>query len=345
MSSVDGISSSPLDKPLHQLTEDDISQLTREDCRRYLKQKGMRRPSWNKSQAIQQVISLKALLEPTPDSETADAVSAIKKPCLPRQETATRVAMPSAATEKRPPTQFQISLSVEESAASVPLQPSPRKHHTHQPAAAADLAAASPRVSRDSILPVKQLTIFYCGKVNVYDDISRDKARTLLQLAASPPNFLPDTPSDGTPVPLPRLSLPQSLTTKAGTNVLTSNPQPFQTVKASDSCQLQKEESSMNREDNHEGASSRKACVRRYLEKRKDRSRFKRKAGISPPLDISLNQRMVDNVHDEQSDPNDTNCSSSPQSSLPHLSAKCSPAGKSVRDLNLSANNTDADEV
>ncbi|KAK2991134.1 hypothetical protein RJ640_029427 [Escallonia rubra] len=31
---------SPLDKPLHQLTEDDISQLTREDCRRYLKEKG-----------------------------------------------------------------------------------------------------------------------------------------------------------------------------------------------------------------------------------------------------------------------------------------------------------------
>jgi hypothetical protein len=27
----------------------------------------MRRPSWNKSQAIQQVISLKALLEPTDD--------------------------------------------------------------------------------------------------------------------------------------------------------------------------------------------------------------------------------------------------------------------------------------
>lgn len=91
-----------LDKPLHQLTEDDISQLTREDCRRYLKQKGlhpsggclvyfigvlvcvcvcvfldglfdadtgMRRPSWNKSQAIQQVVMLKALLEPTPDSD------------------------------------------------------------------------------------------------------------------------------------------------------------------------------------------------------------------------------------------------------------------------------------
>lgn len=31
---------SPLDKPLHQLTEDDIAQVTREDCRRYLKEKG-----------------------------------------------------------------------------------------------------------------------------------------------------------------------------------------------------------------------------------------------------------------------------------------------------------------
>jgi hypothetical protein len=93
---------SALDKPLHQLTEDDISQVTREDCRRYLKEKGlsslsivvashyfwvfcrfnpcwwwcpykkkgMRRPSWNKSQAIQQVISLKTLLEATPETES-----------------------------------------------------------------------------------------------------------------------------------------------------------------------------------------------------------------------------------------------------------------------------------
>ncbi|XP_071719439.1 protein TIFY 4B-like [Rutidosis leptorrhynchoides] len=61
---------SPLDKPLHQLTEDDISQITREQCRHYLKQKGMRRPSWNKSQAIQQVIMLKALIEPSTESET-----------------------------------------------------------------------------------------------------------------------------------------------------------------------------------------------------------------------------------------------------------------------------------
>jgi hypothetical protein len=57
-----------LAKPLKLLTEEDISQLTREDCRKFLKDKGMRRPSWNKSQAIQQVLSLKALYEPGDDS-------------------------------------------------------------------------------------------------------------------------------------------------------------------------------------------------------------------------------------------------------------------------------------
>lgn len=34
---------SPLEKPLHLLTEDDIAQVTREDCRRYLKEKGVGR--------------------------------------------------------------------------------------------------------------------------------------------------------------------------------------------------------------------------------------------------------------------------------------------------------------
>ncbi|GMP90897.1 hypothetical protein CsSME_00041823 [Camellia sinensis var. sinensis] len=52
---------SPLDNPLHHLTQDDISPLTRFHFPRYLKAKGMRRPSWNKSQAMQQFISLKKL--------------------------------------------------------------------------------------------------------------------------------------------------------------------------------------------------------------------------------------------------------------------------------------------
>ncbi|RWW75281.1 hypothetical protein BHE74_00016705 [Ensete ventricosum] len=73
---------SPLDKPLAELTEEDIAQLTREDCRRFLKTKGMRRPSWNKSQAIQQVISLKALLEGRPGCDDGPAGGGILQKLL-----------------------------------------------------------------------------------------------------------------------------------------------------------------------------------------------------------------------------------------------------------------------
>lgn len=43
----------------------------------------MRKPSWNKSQAIQQVISLKALFETTPESDTGQR----KKRHIPRPDT------------------------------------------------------------------------------------------------------------------------------------------------------------------------------------------------------------------------------------------------------------------
>ncbi|KAI3787774.1 hypothetical protein L2E82_00190 [Cichorium intybus] len=97
---------SVLDKPLHQLTEDDISQLTREDCRRYLKQKGMRRPSWNKSQAIQQVIMLKALLEPAPDYGDGSRKLYI---------TSRQQPTPTTRVQKGTSAYTEISLSAEES--------------------------------------------------------------------------------------------------------------------------------------------------------------------------------------------------------------------------------------
>ena len=89
-----------------ELTDEDIIQLTREDFHRYLKEKGlyaifliliystafaestysanththsdisfstkigMRRPFWNKSQAIQQVLSLKILLDSNPNQDS-----------------------------------------------------------------------------------------------------------------------------------------------------------------------------------------------------------------------------------------------------------------------------------
>lgn len=106
-----------LEKPLSLLTEEDIAQITREECRRFLKERGssllpfislpfsalffyfppsksrgvsrllyatcdgtgMRRPSWNKSQAIQQVISLKALLEDRSDPDYPSASARIAR--------------------------------------------------------------------------------------------------------------------------------------------------------------------------------------------------------------------------------------------------------------------------
>ncbi|CAI9781203.1 unnamed protein product [Fraxinus pennsylvanica] len=76
----DTIPKSPLDKPLQQLTEEDISPITREDCRRYLKEKGMRRLSSNKLQAIQQVIMHKRLLETTTSDAEAEACKKLYLP-------------------------------------------------------------------------------------------------------------------------------------------------------------------------------------------------------------------------------------------------------------------------
>ncbi|MCD9641432.1 hypothetical protein HAX54_027610 [Datura stramonium] len=129
------VSRSLLDKPLYQLTEDDISQLTREDCRRFLKGKGMRRPSWNKSQAIQQVISLKALLETTPDTDAG-----IRK----KLTFSRRYSFPS-------------------------------------------------RTICSADTPVGQMTIFYSGKVNVYNDVPADKAQNNHVSSFKPPCVLSET--------------------------------------------------------------------------------------------------------------------------------------------------------
>lgn len=236
-----------LDKPHHQLTEDDISQLTREDCRRYLKQKGMRRPSWNKSQAIQQVIMLKALLEPAPDS----ADGSRKRYITPRQQ-----QTPTTRVQKGTSADTEISLSAEE---SVPGH----RNDTEKSDFLGDNDSAPPRIGGVTEEAKGQMTIFYSGKVNVYDDIPADKARALLQLAASPLQFPHEDPVDGNMLQPPNINVPI-----------------LQTVRMSDNYRLHKEENNILREENSaEGSASRKASVQRYLEKRKDRFKSKRKGG------------------------------------------------------------------
>ncbi|KAL6500522.1 TIFY [Orobanche hederae] len=193
-----------LEKPLHLLTEDDISQLTREDCRRYLKEKGMRRPSWNKSQAIQQVIMLKKLLE-------ADSLAG-----SPKRHNISCSSNPAIIVPGGTNMDAKISVSAERSMPH-PVK-DPNKPHSSGVLsgriADANDESAQPRTIQTTNIAARQMTIFYGGKVNVYDDIPTDKARTILHIAASPLEFPEEQLNDGTILqPLP--GFPKAVSTEA----------------------------------------------------------------------------------------------------------------------------------
>ncbi|XP_057956905.1 protein TIFY 4B-like isoform X2 [Malania oleifera] len=195
-------SQSILNKPLNQLTDDDISQLTREDCRRFLKAKGMRRPSWNKAQAIQQVICLKSLLE---SSHISGAAACFHKVFV-------------SPSENRPPASSNSADSVRELSADADVQISVAAEESVQyggedspkPAPSGELAGDAPHADKKAISPRDtgltnlysgQMTIFYCGKVNVYDEVPVDKARAVMHFAASPNHLPQDDPSGTTTAP------------------------------------------------------------------------------------------------------------------------------------------------
>ncbi|XP_028105648.1 protein TIFY 4B-like isoform X1 [Camellia sinensis] len=332
MSLEETLSRSPLDKPLHQLTEDDISQLTREDCRRYLKDKGMRRPSWNKSQAIQQVISLKKLLETTSDSDAG----ALKKLYIPRppqnphrvpksSSVDTPICVESVPHRRKDPEESDISGDLSGRAV------------------VAGNDSIPPRIASETNGPVGQMTIFYCGKVNVYDDVPAEKARTLMQLAASPVQFPLETPCDETTT---RQSLPcHLLAAKVGPDspgVILPN---LQTVNIADNWRLHREESSIFREDNPavEGSGSRKASVQRYRQKRKDRFKSKKKVAnpSSASLDIYLNHQMGNQTQNERS--NRSDACSPPQIRPPNTPTRCSSVDNIVKNAYLSVALNDKD--
>ncbi|URE29703.1 leaf development [Musa troglodytarum] len=176
---------SPLDKPLAELTERDIAQLTREDARRFLKSKGMRRPSWNKSQAIQQVISLKALLEGTPGCDDCPAGVGIFQKSSP----------PPAPVF---PLQDSSPPSPKDGGGSQPPAKEPSPYRRRDPIPPSFSAGADPRPLPEirclfpratAELPAGQMTIVYDGVVNVYDGLPMDQARAVLELAASAVSF------------------------------------------------------------------------------------------------------------------------------------------------------------
>ncbi|KAK1295758.1 Protein TIFY 4A [Acorus calamus] len=219
---------SPLEKPLFELTEEDIAQVTREDCRKFLKDRGMRRPSWNKSQAIQQVISLKALLESRPPS------SALRR----------KVPPPPPQHPPPPPPEVAPSLPSADPPETVP---------------AAETSSATPSERDGPNATVGQMTIFYGGEITVFDSVSPDQARSIMWIAGSQPCYEATAPRPS-PCRFPPLNV-------------STGPTPKPVV--------------------YESPSNRKASVQRYLEKKKDRVKFKGKRilGGSPNMELYLNHK------------------------------------------------------
>ncbi|MBA0570712.1 hypothetical protein Golob_004328 [Gossypium lobatum] len=158
----------------------------------------MRRPSWNKSQAIQQVISFKALLERNEDSGAGARRKILV--CPPPSHFPPQNAVASNSGESVKEAVFgeeeslygQKDLSLK---AAPVVQMNCQGGDTDDKTLSPSLG--SPR--EYSKLPGRsqcetnelggQMTIFYCGKINVYDGVPLAKARAIMHLAASPIDF------------------------------------------------------------------------------------------------------------------------------------------------------------
>ncbi|XP_072982014.1 protein TIFY 4B-like isoform X3 [Typha latifolia] len=312
---------SVLNKPLRDLTEEDIAQLTREDCRRFLKEKGMRRPSWNKSQAIQQVISLKALFEGRPETGARQKHQPLVSLSSPPNEAVGASPIPYRRRGTIPPL-FAADASRRGSIADTNCNP-PENH------------CSSPRVVGEIL--ADQMTIFYDGKINVYDGVAPDKVRAIMQLAASRESyeFVPG-PVYPSRAPPPRFPTPTAFTGSGCAGKLVHH------LRES----LEWSRSPLESEP-AEGPTSRKASLKRYLEKKKDRFKGKRVVGGSAlSMDtMHLSQKFrCPPIPNQQSNMSDTNSPRQPKP--PSTPTRCSSAKNQTKQFCLSVDlNDDACEA
>ncbi|CAL9107301.1 unnamed protein product [Musa textilis] len=320
---------SPLDKPLAELTERDIAQLTREDARRFLKSKGMRRPSWNKSQAIQQVISLKALLEGTPGCDDCPAGVGIFQKSSPPPAPVFPLQVDSS-----PP-------SPKDGGGSQPPAKEPSPYRRRDPIPPSFSAGADPRPLPEirclfpratAELPAGQMTIVYDGVVNVYDGLPMDQARAVLELAASAVSF------DDVTGPVSPAFRPTSVLPELGPVSVPTVPSSAKTVLVAASGRVAHHAAGGLAEPRGTppaepaSATSRKASLQRYMEKRKDRFKAKKllKGSTSSNMEMMYFSRKLKFPNlNELTTPNDTSFSALFQQ--PQSPGRCSSGENQVQ--------------